>query len=159
MSWLFGLFVHPAVAQTSRHHQQRADIHLARAAAPLVLGRVMEHVVKGPVLRPVLQRTLGWGEGAAGRGGQGVLQSHGSTSCLSEPYTPPLRGGHCRTWGRLGVPHLFCLCRLNRGGRGGRQSRGPVAHCSSHSEELDWSVVSVQRHHSPTWQQVQVQEI
>lgn len=66
MAGLFGLFVHPAVAQTSGHHQQRADIHLAGAAALLVMGWVMKHVVQSSVLRPVLQGTLGWSEGAAG---------------------------------------------------------------------------------------------
>lgn len=60
MARLFGLFVHPAVAQTARHHQQRADIHLAGPPALLVMCWVMEHVVKGPVLGPVLQGALGW---------------------------------------------------------------------------------------------------
>lgn len=66
MTRLFGLFVHPAVAQSSGHHKQRADVHLAGAPAPLVMGRVMQDVVEGAVLRPVLQGALGGSEGAAG---------------------------------------------------------------------------------------------
>lgn len=60
MARLLGLFVDPAVAQTSRDYKQRADIHLAGPPALLVMGRVMEHVIKGPVLRPMFQGALGW---------------------------------------------------------------------------------------------------
>lgn len=56
----FGLLVHPAVPQTSRHNQQRADVHLAGSTALVVAGRVVQHVVQCPVLGAVLQRALGW---------------------------------------------------------------------------------------------------
>lgn len=61
MTRRFGLFVHPAVPQTSRHNQQGADVYLAGSTAlVVVVGRVVQHVVQRPVLWPELQGALGW---------------------------------------------------------------------------------------------------